>query len=128
MVERIVGREEGNRNRGRLSKAESGGLGDDGARVRGGVSAETTVRHGDYLVAGLHVRDTRTDGGNRSRALGAKGDWAAGIYSGRIHDIAKVQARGQHSDFDFSGLRLQARGSSQDQVLEISGARDIQAK
>ena len=128
MVERIVGREERNRNRGRLSEAESGRLGDDGARVRGGEGAEAGVRHGDHFVAGLHVRYIRPDGGNRSRAFGAEGDRPAGIYARGIHHIAKIQARGIYADFDFAGLRLRTRGSSQHQILEISGARDIQAK
>src|SRR4029077_8227598 len=75
MVKRIVGREEGDRNRGRLSKAESGGLGDDGARVRCGEGAEAAGRHGDYLVAGLYIRNTGPDCGDRSRTLGAEGDW-----------------------------------------------------
>ena len=128
MVERIVGRKERDRNRGRLTEAESGRLGHDRARVRGGEGAEAGARHGDHFVAGFHIGYIRPDGGNRSRAFGAEGDWAAGIYARGIHHIAKVQARGIYADFDFARLRLRTRGCSQDQILEISGARDIQAE
>ena len=128
MVKRIVGREESNRNRGRLPKTEGGGLGNDGARVHGRIGAEAAVRHGDHFVAYFHIRNAGTDSGNRSRALCAKGNRSAGIHARGIHDIAKVQARGIYADFDFAGLRLRTRSASQQQVLEISGAGNIQAK
>src|ERR1700730_8750505 len=113
MVEGIVGCEKRYRNRGRLSEAEGGRLGDDGARVRSGESTEAAVRYGEDFVTGLQVRNTRPDGGNGSRAFGAEGDWPAGIYARGIHYSPKVQPRGIDAYFDFARLRLRPRGCSQ---------------
>ena len=128
MVEGIVGRKKRDRNGGCLSKAEYGWLWHNGTRIRSRVGAEAAVGYGDHLVACFPIRYARADGGNYSRALGAKGNRSAGIYACGIHHIAKVQARGIYTNLNFARKRLRARRSSQQQVLKISGTRSIQAK
>ena len=130
-VQRIFGGQEGDRQGGRLFKAQGGRFSDGKLGWRVGVGAEAVRGQGQDRIADPKAfaafRDC-ADGGDDAAAFVTQPAGLAGVHAQCVQHVAEVQSRGADANLNFAGTRLAARRGLECQGIQHPALFDDEAR